>query len=148
MHNDMELDVNTVNDVLDTYDDHVVSVLQTWKKCTTCGKRESRLPVEQLVESGIGVQVENLIVYRVCEVSVLSSTNPYAFLSACRTLNAAQMYLLRPYNPNAMHIAQLHVTGCVIPMVYERESYDSNKWEDEVIIPFTAITKVQWMSLS
>lgn len=131
-----EIAVEDVKSFLDACEPDLIAVLIAFRNSATHSNPESRAGIELTIANDIGLCVENKVVFRICCLPPVRDLHTNMFVSACRTLQSARNLLkLRPPNPLADHIYELHVTGKVIPMHYGDRAGDRYRMEDEILIP-------------
>ena len=121
-------------------------VLYRFRNASNHSAPVMRRTIEELISQRVGVDVENVIFYRVCvdktDAVFQPPDTPHAFISTCRTLDAATTLLHgRPPNPSANVVVEIVTSGRVISMLYDDDTADNrNKSvEDEVLVPISAV---------
>lgn len=121
--------------------------LKAYRDSTTHSSATIRKPVEDLFAASKCIHVTCFTAYRVCHRSDAVFGNhhgqygQYYFVSACKTMKAAQQLLARPPNALADMIVKLAVMGPVIHMAYGDDYADKTKeHECEVIVLLSGIT--------
>lgn len=123
------------------------SALIAFRDSTVHSAPKIRAPISKALLSGAGEEVEEATFYRVCRrrhaTLYLENLDSSRFVSACSSLQAAQIMLLRAPDPLADCIVGLTVTGRVLSMVYDDgPAGDRKQSEEEKLFLLTDVTSV------